>query len=153
MTRPNTKARLGCTEIPSLGNIFGLWVHARAVAQHAGLDFAMVQPERRSCRGDSVVSVMPQTALFGVGGQVVGGRNLTAARAEACAPKQPAWYHLSSSWLRFAPRLRAELRASLSAWARRSSFPPFDDFAIHVRCGDTLALGGSRCIDSARESA
>jgi hypothetical protein len=53
--------------------------------------------------------------------------------------------HLNSGWAPFVPRLHTELRSALSAWAALKSFPPteapYDDFAIHLRCGDVLARG------------
>ena len=70
--------------------------------------------------------------------------NLTAAREQACGI-QPRWYHLGDSWLPFATQLRDEVRAALAAWSRLNSHPPptapHDDFVIHIRCGDVLALG------------
>lgn len=43
------------------------------------------------------------------------------------------------------PRLHTEIRSAMSAWAALNSFPPaeapYDDFAIHLRCGDVLARG------------
>lgn len=123
------------------GNVFGFYIHARAMAEAAGLDFVLLEePYCWVNHAETILAYMPRVAVAVANG----GGNITTARERACGV-QPRWYHLGDSWLPFAPRLRVEVRAALAAWSLRNSHPPptapHDDFVIHVRCGDVLALG------------
>ena len=97
------------------------------------------EPVCTTDHAETILAYMPRIAV-----SASGGGNITAARERACGV-QPRWYHLGDSWLPFATRLRVEVRAALAAWSERNSHPPptapHDDFVIHIRCGDVLALG------------
>ena len=121
-----------------------------AVSVGLHCSFADSMARQRASRGERVAETSQLGDSRGACPNFLGGWQCIAYDLDFCMHVSACFCVGTASWLAFGPQLRAELRASLSTWARRTSFPPpdapYDDFAIHLRCGDTLALGAS-CVE------
>ena len=154
----------------SLGNQFGLYVYARAIAYAGGMHFVR-SGKQCSQASQGLLAFMPRVAIYASSNsfprkqrkeknegnesslgipdfyfnaserKIADFRN---AITVACGGPQ-TYVHRNENWVPFVPRLRIELRAALMAWSRFNNFPPadepFDDFTIHIRCGDVLRHG------------
>ena len=132
-----------CARVESIGNVLAYYVMARAAASAGRLDFLLMM---RDCGGgDShsrarhVLQLLPKVVLAPLGG---GAPSYEAAAAVACDGYPGTLSHKTRAWWPAVPRVRLELRAVIAAWASQNRFPPaaapYDDVAIHFRCGDVF---------------
>lgn len=123
--------------LPSIGNVIAYYVLARAAALAGRLDFFFMMQD---CpKAQHVLQLLPKVAAAPTVG---GAPNYAEAATVACAGYPGMLAHKTGSWTAYLPRFREDLRAGLSAWASRTRFPPsdapYDDVAIHFRCGDVM---------------
>ena len=126
-----------CRSVESIGNVLAYYVTARAAATAGRLDFLLMM---RDCPlANHVLQLLPKAVPAAAGG---GAPSYEAAAALACDGYPDMLAHKTRAWWPAASRFRVELRTAMAAWASRSRFPPigtpYDDVAVHFRCGDVF---------------
>ena len=136
---PDCNGRCGGVRI--IGNHIAYYVLARAAAEAGSLNF--VFGHRRCSSVQHVLQILPAVVRASVSaGPGAPPPSYANAAAVACEGHPRRLPHQMDSLRGILPRFALELRAELSAWVRRQRFPkktaPYDEVAIHFRCGDVL---------------